>query len=87
MGHALVVCVRTGVRSGRASGSGCDTLKPYSVTVDGRGQLRVVIAGVVIVVLAIALIVETPGGLESAGIAVVVLAMILVIVQERRRLR
>jgi hypothetical protein len=44
-----------------------------------------VVAGAVIAVVAVALIVETPGTVESVGLAVVLLAMILVIVQERRR--
>jgi EamA domain-containing membrane protein RarD len=52
-----------------------------------RSQLRTIVAGVVIVVIGVALLVETPGTVESIGFVVVVLAMILVIVRERRGAR
>jgi hypothetical protein len=41
------------------------------------------VAGVVIVVLAVASFVETPGTVEGIGIAVVIVAMGVVILRER----
>ena len=49
-----------------------------------RGQLRTIVAAVVIVVIGVAFFVETPGTVEGVGLAVVLLAMILVILRERR---
>jgi hypothetical protein len=46
-----------------------------------------IVAGVVIVVIVIATIVEAPGTVELVGLAVVVIAMLLVVQRERRRLR
>jgi drug/metabolite transporter (DMT)-like permease len=45
------------------------------------------VAGVVFVVIGVALIVETPGTLESVGLAIVLVAMLLVVREERRRTR
>jgi hypothetical protein len=50
-----------------------------------RARLRIVVAGAVIVVIGLALAVETPGTIETAGLLIVLLAMILVVVQEARR--
>jgi hypothetical protein len=52
-----------------------------------RRQLRMIVAGVVVVVIAVASIVETPGAVELAGFAVVVIAMMVVIQRERSNLR
>lgn len=52
-----------------------------------RGQLRMVVAGIVIIVIAAASIVEPPGTLQGIGFAIVVLAMLLVVLQEWRRSR
>jgi len=46
-----------------------------------------IVAGIVLAVIAVALIVETPGTTETIGLAVVAGAMILVIVQERGKPR
>lgn len=48
-----------------------------------RGPLRIAIAGIVIVVIGVALIVETPGTVESVGLVIVLVAMLIVIFQER----
>jgi hypothetical protein len=52
-----------------------------------RGQLRTIVAGVVIVVIAASLFVESPGAVEGVALAVVVVAMMLVILRERRNPR
>ena len=50
-----------------------------------RSQIRTTVAAVVIVLIAGALIFETPGTVGIAGMLVVLAAMVLLIVQERRR--
>ncbi len=50
-----------------------------------RGPLRILIAGIVIVVIGGDLILETPGTIESVGLVLVLVAMLIVIVQERRK--
>jgi hypothetical protein len=50
-----------------------------------RGPLRMTVAGAVILVIVLALILETPGTVASVGLVIVLLAMVLVILQERRR--
>ena len=52
-----------------------------------RGHLRTIVAGVVIVVIAVSLFVESPGAVEGVALAIVVVAMMLVILRERRNLR
>jgi hypothetical protein len=52
----------------------------------GRSQIRTIVAGVVIVLIAAALIFETPGTVGLVGMAVVLASMVLLIVQERRRI-
>jgi hypothetical protein len=52
-----------------------------------RSQLRMIVAGMVVIVITAASIVETPGAVEGLGFAVVVIAMLLVIQRERRNLR
>ncbi len=52
-----------------------------------RGQLRMIVAVLVIMVIAASLILETPGTVETVGLAVVAAAMLLIIVQERGKLR
>jgi len=52
-----------------------------------RGHLRTIVAGVVIVVIAVSLFVESPGAVEGVALAAVVVAMMLVILRERRNLR
>jgi Flp pilus assembly protein TadB len=51
-----------------------------------RGQLRMIAFGVVIVVIVVAFIVESPGTVEILGL-VVLITMILLIVRERRQTR
>jgi hypothetical protein len=48
-----------------------------------RGQLRMIIAALVIVVIVVASILEPPGLGQGIGYAAVVLVMILVILRER----
>ncbi len=52
-----------------------------------RGQIRLLVAGVVTLVIAVASIVEPPGAIESVGFAVVIVAMMLVVLQEMRKHR
>jgi hypothetical protein len=56
-----------------------------SVVMGSRSQIRTTVAAVVIVLIAGALIFETPGTVGIAGMLVVLAAMVLLIVQERRR--
>jgi hypothetical protein len=46
-----------------------------------------IVAGVVILIIAVASLVERPGAVENVALAVVVVAMVLVILRERRRAR
>jgi hypothetical protein len=50
-----------------------------------RSQLRLVVCGVVIIVIAVASIVEPPGLIEAVGYIVVVAAMLAVVQRERRK--
>ena len=52
-----------------------------------RGRLRMTLAGIVFVVICVALIVEPPGTAEGIGLAIVLVAMLVVVLQEWRRLR
>jgi hypothetical protein len=52
-----------------------------------RDQLRILICGIVIVVIAAASIIEPPGVVEGVGYAIVTVAMLITIQRERRRLR
>jgi hypothetical protein len=52
-----------------------------------RSQLRMAVAGIVIIVIALALIIETPGSAEDIGFAVIIISMLLVILRGRRNLR
>lgn len=52
-----------------------------------RGQLRMILAGVVFIVIGVALIVEPPGTVGGIGFAIVLVAMLVVVVQEWRKLR
>jgi protein-S-isoprenylcysteine O-methyltransferase Ste14 len=49
-----------------------------------RSRIRTIVAAVVIVLIAGALIFETPGTAGIAGMLVVIAAMVLLIIQERR---
>ena len=50
-----------------------------------RGQLRIIVAALVIAVIAIAAVIEPPGLAGAVGYALVVAAMVLVLVRERAR--
>jgi hypothetical protein len=52
-----------------------------------RGQLRMTLAGIVFVVIGVALIVEPPGTAGGIGLAIVLVAMLVVVLQEWSRLR
>lgn len=52
-----------------------------------RGQLRTIVAAAVIVVIVIALFVESPGTVEGIGLGIILLAMVFVVLQERRKPR
>jgi hypothetical protein len=52
-----------------------------------RSHLRIVVFGVVIIVIGIASIVESPGAGEAVVFAVVLVAMILLIARERKNPR
>jgi EamA domain-containing membrane protein RarD len=52
-----------------------------------RDQLRMIVCGVVILIIAVASIAEPPGTVQSIGYAVVIVAMMIVIQRERKRLR
>jgi Flp pilus assembly protein TadB len=52
-----------------------------------RSQLRMIVFGVVIAVIVVGWIVESPGTVEGVGLAVVLLTMLLLILRERRNTR
>ncbi len=65
--------------------------RPWRFGVDSvslmRDQLRMIVCGVVLVVIAIASIIEPPGVIEGIGYALVIAAMLIVIQRARKRLR
>jgi hypothetical protein len=52
-----------------------------------RARLRLVLFSVVVIVIGVASIVETPGTTEGIGYAVVILALVLIVARERRSAR
>jgi hypothetical protein len=50
-----------------------------------RSQLRMIVFGVVIAVIVLGFIVESPGTVEGVGFAVVLVTMVLLILRERRK--
>jgi hypothetical protein len=48
-----------------------------------RSRLRISVFGVVIIVIVLGFIIESPGTIEAVGLAVVCVAMILLILRER----
>jgi hypothetical protein len=52
-----------------------------------RGQLRMLLFGVVVVLIAVSAIVEPPGTATAIGDAVVLVVILSLIVRERRRAR
>ncbi|HEY4427778.1 MAG TPA: hypothetical protein VGN08_06200 [Solirubrobacteraceae bacterium] len=52
-----------------------------------RSRTRMTVFGVVIVIIAVASILEPPGVVEGVGYAVVVVVMVSLLLRERRRRR
>jgi hypothetical protein len=52
-----------------------------------RSRLRISVFGVVIIVIVLGFIIESPGTVEAVALAVVFAAMILLILRERRNPR
>jgi Flp pilus assembly protein TadB len=50
-------------------------------------QLRMIVCGIVLIVIAVASIIEPPGAIQRIGYIIVIVAMLVVIQRERKRLR